>query len=511
MVRRKLRRSNRTPEWAAAGLAAVIHGAIAVTHGGPVAVPDVSAYLSVSQWPYGGVLPADLAYHPGYGLLLAPLGWLDGASVHTAALLFNGLMVGVCVVLIIRFVRLLNGQQWVAFTAAAMVVVHPSLSAASRIAWPETLFTVLLLLVGVLVCRSQWQWVGTIAGLSIAVHPRAIVIALAALAVAATERRVRSVLAGLLPALLLVGGLLQLTGTWPSARIDAAVGVTAGLGPSATISGQWIALIAGTAGFAAVGIAVGLTRYKFCPASGFLALSALGMLILGGWVLAGSDRIDTLLYGRYLGPWAIPLTAIGLVALSKREVTRRVIGSLVALTILALVVCLAQSENMVAAPRRIMTLGLGVLWSIFDNNLVAMLLISSLIAIIGCIAMMRGSTVALLMFGLLAVPSTVVNHTHLREVGEIADGQVMTAHVIPSAEICLAHDVSVKGYALWLYRLALPDMHHSRVSIAGGELPCGPYVVADFDTMSNCPSAELLGTEPRGAWAMWRYPSLGCG
>ena len=127
MVRRALTRLNRTPEWAAAGATATIHSVIAVTHGGPVAVPDVSAYLAVTQWLYGGVLPGDLAYHPGYGLLLAPLGWLNGDSLHTAALCVNALLAGLCVLLAARLVRLLQGPEWTIVAAAAMTAVHPSL------------------------------------------------------------------------------------------------------------------------------------------------------------------------------------------------------------------------------------------------------------------------------------------------------------------------------------------------------------------------------------------------
>ena len=57
--------------------------------------------------------------------------------------------------------------------------------------------------------------------------------------------------------------------------------------------------------------------------------------------MAGSDRVDTILYGRYIGLWAIPLSILGLVAISRGELTRRMTISASGVTLLALVVSLA--------------------------------------------------------------------------------------------------------------------------------------------------------------------------
>ena len=76
----------------------VFHLATAISHGGPVAVPDVVVYLSYAQWLNGGVLPTDPAFFPGYGLLLAGFGGLSGATLHTAAGIVNGLFASMIVV-----------------------------------------------------------------------------------------------------------------------------------------------------------------------------------------------------------------------------------------------------------------------------------------------------------------------------------------------------------------------------------------------------------------------------
>ena len=74
----------------------------------------------------------------------------------------------------------------------------------------------------------------------------------------------------------------------------------------------------------------------------------------------------------------------------------------------------------------------------------------------------------------------------------------------------LAHDVSAKSYAMWLYRLELPRLFHERVDLASGGRPCGQYVIAATDDNVVCEHAELIGKEPRGKWGLWRYPTNTC-
>ena len=493
---------------------AVAHWFIAVWHGGPVAVPDVSAYLSVSQWVAGGVLPEPLHFFPGYGVVLVPVSWLSGSALHAAALALNGVLAGCCVLGAATLARKCGGSSRVAVGAAALAAVHPSISAASRIAWPETLLTAVLFAVALLIWRDSWRLAGLSAGLAVAIHPRAVVLIIAVSLLAVADRRVRPVLLGATPGLAISALLLHLTASWPWARVDAARSLGEGLGPLPTMSGQWIALAGTSAGLATLGLIVTLrgVRNRSEPAAiTFLGLSAVGMLVLGGWVLAGSDRVDTLLYGRYIGPWVVPLTIVGIVAVVRGTTTRLTVVAALVPTIVGLGVVLIASGDATGDARRIMTLGLGAVWATFNGRFIPTLLVATTLAVVGVLCARRGPLIPLAVVFALAISSTVTNHYHLHQVGRIADGQVSTAELVPNDIDCLGHDVSTKGYALWLYRLELPDLAHRRVDLASGARPCSSYVVAADDALTQCLGAELLATEPRAKWGMWRYPTQGCG
>ena len=221
--------------WLAGAVVAAVHIVIALTHTGPVAVPDVPAYLSVSQWVAGvGQSPSGLQFHPGYGLLLAPVAGVvqtDGQSLHTAALMLNALAAGAVVVVAGRLALLCLAQwggasRWLAgvggrLTLLAVVLLaalHPSLTAASRIAWPETLLVLATLSVALCLAAGsvagsvagaataaagsetpqRWlpkHWLtaaGLLAGLSFSLHPRALVLTLALCLVTVTLRWVRA-------------------------------------------------------------------------------------------------------------------------------------------------------------------------------------------------------------------------------------------------------------------------------------------------------------------------------
>ena len=80
----------------------------------------------------------------------------------------------------------------------------------------------------------------------------------------------------------------------------------------ATLSGQWLALVASTAGPRHGRPDRGVNDLRRNdPHRHFLLISALECLPLEAWVLAGSDRVDTILYSRYIGLWSIPLAITG--------------------------------------------------------------------------------------------------------------------------------------------------------------------------------------------------------
>ena len=496
-----------------AALTALTHCFLAVLHGGPVAVPDVSAYLSVAQWSAGGVLPDPLHFFPGYGIILTPLGWLPGNDLHTVALIVNALLAGGCVIGAASLAQSYEKGPFIAGVATLVAVLHPSLSTSSRIAWPETVLTAVLLTIALLLRKRSWLLASLIAGLSLAIHPRAIVIVIALAVLGALARRVRTVSGGLTIGVLISGLCVYMTGAWPWTRIDAATSPRNGYGLAETISGQWIAITATSGALASIGLVVAIQTIWKRPelsAETFLALSALGMITLGGIALAGSERADTLLYGRYIGPWVVPLTVLGLVAIHQRRVTRQSILTVATLTMFSFGVVLVAAEAQTQGARRIMTLGLGAIWWLFDGRLIPTLFVAASVAFLGLLSARKCFPVPIAIVVALAISSTVSNHHHLHKVGEIADGQAASSQLVPDAVSCLSHDVSAKSYALWLYRLQLPDIDHVQVDIAAGERPCSNYVVATDHLRTHCPEAKLLGDEPRAKWSMWEYPAQSC-
>ena len=505
----------RTPGLLVGSTAFVFHIFIGLLHGGPVAVPDVSAYLAVSQWLYGGLLPENLAFHPGYGLLLAPFGWLSGEYLHSTALVVNGAIAALCVPVGVRLATMFGADQRTQWVSAIFIAASPCLALSSRIAWPETLLTLVLLSTTVLVHNRRWDWAGALAGLVVVVHPRTIVLAIALLLVAFGDRdKLIRLVQGLIPSLGLTAGLLTVTDTWPVARIYNATTLDTGPDPIATLMGQWLAIVAATGGIAALGFYIALRSVPWhhrCDAKAFLGVSALGMFLLGAWTLAGSGRVDTLLYGRYIAPWTLVLTLVGLVAITKSNVGRSSCVVILISVLVAVTVCLAAASETSEPVRRIMTLELGIFWYGLNENLNFILLSVALVGCASILSFRRGPLIPLIILGLIAIPSTWVNHQHLHNVGQIAEGQVTSAKLLPDQTVCLAHDVSSKHYSLWLYRLYLPKIEHQRVDLQKGTAPCGNYVIAGTEALKFCEGAEMITKEPRASWGLWTYPTQGCG
>ena len=511
---------------AASTVVMLVHIAVAFSHGGPVAVPDVPAYLSFSRILFGNSEIDDVAFHPIYGLLLTPVGWLDGQSLHTSALLLNSVLAGLIVYCAVRFSERLGANRMVVYTCGTIAALYPASTSASRIGWAETLITLIVLVIALLLAKGDtfsWCLSGLLAALGIAVHPRMIVSMVAVYLVAICCRRFKHVSWGALPGLVITTILLSVTRTWPTGRIDAAQ--TAGTDPGAlaTAVGQFLALSAGTVGLAAIGIALFVSfllqqsvRSELSkPTTIYVGVSAIMMIFLGGWVLAGSDQPDTLLYGRYIDPWALPLTIIAVTYLVRSRITNSMFTILALLITASTLIALSNLSHVDGSGRRIMTLSLGVVWEMFGSSHAAVIIIAGFIALFGVTAARAKSfRLRFLPIALLTVASlfsTLVNDQYLSRIGRIAAGQTQTAELVPQTAVCLAHDRSVKSYAMWLYQLELPKISHRRVDLATGEKPCGKYVVADRKSLADCTEAQLVGSEPRSKWGLWVYPSEGCG
>ena len=596
----------RTLAWFSVGtgvVAAVLSGHLitAMTAGGPVAVPDVPAYLGIAQWVGGdGLAPESIPFQPGYGLLLAPLVALSGVSllsvqgeaVHQLALIVNSLAAAAAVFVAGRLGMILSRRWWVAGAAGLIAAVHPSLSSASRIAWPETLLGLAVLGVATAVAVTTqlgtaawrvWGSAGLLTTLAVSLHARMVVLVVALVVTAAACRIGRrawiALGGGLLIGATATTMALLLTDTWPGARLSEAAQLDRGLEPIATVSGQLLALGAGTVGLGLLGLVVGfgfairtarLIRQRRAGTSNgshsgsgggdplafagiFLALGAVGTVLVGGWTLTGSDRADALLYGRYLDPWAVPLAIVALGWLATRSARQRpdstvlAVSTAVPLVACAVVVGIAGSYD--AAPRRIMTLSFSPAWVWLDERLSLVAVVALGVTLVGVLAaaavvrcggvardhvaapppesaasgkpprryLASGAVIALVAAAVgLGAAATVLNHRHLADVGNVARNQVTAAHAVADAADfanldCLAHDrTSVPDYALWLYRSEVPEIAHERVVLNDGSTSCSELVIADDNLAQRCTNARNLVDEPAASWALWHLPGRTC-
>ena len=538
-----------------AALVLVAHGVVALSHGGPVAVPDVPSYLSVAQWVAGGLPAPEFGYHPGYGLLLSPfaLAGLSPDGLHTAALLVNGVLAAGAVLLAWSLVRALapDGPSWLAPGAAALAALHPSLTSASRVAWPETLLVVLVLataftmVIGTRAPSHPWWYAlgGVLATIGTAAHPRMAALGIASLlAVAVVRPGWRAAGAWLAGAVVGVAAtalalVAAYTGPAGGGRLAGAVeSAGAGAGLLTTVSGQLAAVGASTAGLALVGLfetarrlltgarreplAAGLERDRLV-ASVVIGAGAVGTMLIAGASLAGSDRADTFAYGRYLDAYTVALAALALATLAVRH--RQVVTS--ALIVVAAATALVwTSADLVGRPgMRIMVMGTDPWWRWSEGRLLPALFAGSAVAVVGLVgwlAVERRPQLVALPLGLalaLGLGATVTSQDHLSTVGFISSGQATAAavvsergHDVPS---CLAHDrTEIASYVMWLYRMQLPDIEHRRVDLAAGEAPCSTLVIAHTtsSTLATCPAATLLADEPRGSWGLWEVPDGAC-
>lgn len=317
--------------------------------------------------------------------------------------------------------------------------------------------------------------------------------------------------------------LMWVTKSFPTARIEAAANIGSDPGPVQVAAGQLLTLAAGTGGLGLAGLFAGLlSTWRFArhgegdAISSFLAMSAVCMIALGGWVLAGSDRPDTLLYSRLIDPWSIPLTLIGLELVIKNAIKFQLVVAGIVVNAITITLVLVGSGGVSGSGLRIMGLSLGALWWGFDGSLVPVAVTASGTTLLCVLTWNLSSRLRIIVpvsvFMLIAAASTISNHLHLNEVGKISEGQSELSSIVPTTESCLSYDLeSTKSYTLFLYKVKLPKLEHRWIDLSSGDLPCGKYLIAGEIAQTACPEAIKLGTEKRGDWSLWHYSSENCG
>ena len=503
----------------------LVHSVIAYTHGGPVAVPDVTAYLRFAQWPYGGITEFGSAYFPLYGVLLSAFGSLSGSDLHTAALLVNGGVAALLLWVTVRLATELGLSRCLVIAIGIFTALMPTMAGASRMAWPEALLALLITCTYRYLHRSQPTDLikaGVCVGVAAGLHPRAAVLVIALIVVALFGRCVKQILKGLVPALSLVALLVFFSSAWPSQRLQAAGETKTDSDWLVSAGGQLLAMAGATCAIGLIGLVGALMMFRKLItksvnniAAPFLGLSALLMMLLGGWVLTNGNKSDTLLYGRYLAPWYLGLTILGLLLLSERKarVGTVLISSISILVTMFAVISAASSDD--EPSRVIMTLSLTTVWKIFDQSLVPTVVTISIISLCSVLIFRSPKRyrywAPLVLCICMAFSSSLINNNHLAEVGRIADGQSSVALGLPQSTACVNIDVaSTKPYAKALYGLYLPKTEIRPLDLMGGKPKCGKYIIAGPAFLEKCDSAILLSMEKRGNWGLWEFKNSDC-
>ena len=325
------------------GAATAAHAAvgvwIATSMTGPLLAIDDLAYLSLGRTLAGGGA-APLGPQPPYGVLyptlLAP-GWLvglDEAQMIVFAQVVNALLGAALLPVLFALVRRLTDASFGrALGAAAIGASLPAALLTGTIAWTERLLPLLVAVAVLALLRLRDQptlWRGVaVAGTAVALHathPRMVLVAAVVLGAGLWILRSAGSLRSSGATLALGAGGVALAELTRRALAEATFGAEAtydaadlarnrGIDDAAAMAvrgGGTIAyLVLATGGLAVLGGLLLLRRREIAVVYGAMLVATVAV---AGWFLAGVDRSDAFLHGRYIEVLAPLLVALGVIA-----------------------------------------------------------------------------------------------------------------------------------------------------------------------------------------------------
>lgn len=318
-------------------------------------VADEPGQLAMARWLSGGTdwnMFDHSTWRPGFALLLAP--WLlladTGEEVVRTALTLNAVIAGLSTLVLARMLRRWTSTgagatpslgPWTIATIAAVVGVAPAAISASAYTWAEPLVTTTFLVTVWWAQRfvdsgraSDAIGATLAATAAITTHGRLLpllpTVALAAAALLALRRRRRDAVvvlgvaaAGAAVSLAFTGWVRSSVWEDPNQvngsgsvieRLDAPVALF-----DSVVGQSWYQL-AGWLGMTGIGVAL-VAAALLRPASGLDRRSAAVLVVLTAPLvltsmafMAGRDRADQLVYGRYTDAVIWPFTALGIAA-----------------------------------------------------------------------------------------------------------------------------------------------------------------------------------------------------
>ncbi|MEQ8842525.1 MAG: hypothetical protein RIB98_16200 [Acidimicrobiales bacterium] len=327
---------------AATVLHAVVGAWIATSITGPLLAIDDLAYLSMGRTLAGGGA-APLGAQPPYGVLyptlLAP-GWLmglDESQMIVFAQLVNAVLGAALLPVLFALVRRLSDASFGrALGAATIGASLPAALLTGSIVWTERLLPLLTALAVLALLRVRDEAslrhgaeVAAVVAALVATHPRTIVVAavvlLAALGIAGRRGSLRvGVAAALLGAVgvglgeiarrALTDRTFGADATYDAADLAGRRGFDDATEMLVKGGGTVAYLVLATAGLAVLG-AVLLSRHRAIAITyGAMVVATVAM---AGWFLAGVERADSYLHGRYIETLAPLLVTLGVVAAAR--------------------------------------------------------------------------------------------------------------------------------------------------------------------------------------------------
>ncbi|MFP5322155.1 MAG: hypothetical protein ACLGIC_09960 [Acidimicrobiia bacterium] len=514
---------------------------------GPFMFQDEGGYVGVARAVAGQ--DPDLygpTYHPLWGLLLAPAAaLLDPAGQQTAAQVLNAVAAAATIPVLHLLGRRVCGLPP---TTAALAAIAGGLTAASFVQatmlLPEVLLALLVATTVVLVHEALARATtasavaaGVAAGAAYGAHPRALVLVLAVLVVAAVAWRSAAAparaLATLAGSTLATAAAFQLLHAWATARLypsgtqpslaGSPLGaVTEPVGSLVITLGQSWYLVAASLGLAALGlVAAGrlawTERRRAAGLTGLLVvLGALGSLALGtggSYEVGLADdvhRADLPLYGRYLEQW-LPVLVVWAPALPRRG--RRIAVAATA----AGVACVALLLHAVYDPE---TWRQPVAWHnvstlrlpydvIGKDHLVRTGLVVAGLALLAALPRRAGDRRWLLPLAAVAVVNVVAGHWLVRDWAgpsgaHWAERQVIAPALVASGEPAWV-DLDEYHEVAWAYHAQFwhPDLEVRYFE--GAVPPEATHLVARTEA-APAPGATMVLTEPHGDYALWTRP-----
>ncbi len=524
----------------------------------PLILPDEAGFLlNAIQLGAGGV-PSGLGYYPGYSLLIAPIaaGTVDLASLMVGVQIVNAVLAGVTALLATRLGRAVRPTipRAAAGLVGLLVSLYPAFRVFGAFALSENLLVPLSLLLCLLLLRAvvstsrvDTALFALVAGLTYAVHARAVVVPMAAaLAIVFLFRRQRQALVGGIGALLIgvvvafafVENTLSFSGivTVDSDSRDTLSGlIRSTLGAKElyelvlTAAGQIFYLVAATAGLVVVGVSVLASQARHGETTGdpssspartlaaFVLPMSLLTLVISAMFLNGQSG-DQAIYGRYNEGVLAPLLVYGAVALQGRDhgVDTALRRAVIALPALALILLLGRGPEVFDGRQQILNItGVFPLVDLGGTiRLSTIALAGALLTAAVALAVRRSPSMALGGLGALFLVVVVWDLQIMAGAIETLDGQDelvadIDEVIAETGVACVALDQATltERWHQENYRLRLAPFPFRHWDSDSDAAPCSDIVLSRrIDLDDRVPGARVVAVEPNGRQLLWALP-----